>query len=122
MLMQKKHSCLILLDIRKAFDTVNHEILMTKVNYYGIQRNVYNSLQCYLSDQSQYVCLNNHYSNSSRINIGVPQGSFLGPLLFLIYINDMPNALNCSATLFTDDTCLLINDKNYNTLENNSNN
>jgi len=74
-------------------------------------------------DGFQYVCLDNHYSNSSHIDIGFPQGSILGPLLFLIcIINDMFNALNCSATLFADDTCLLINDKNYNTLENDCNN
>ena len=97
----------IYLDFSKAFDTVDHDILLSKLFYYGIRGPAYDWFQSYLSDRSQYVTYNGVKSSTKPIKCGVPQGSILGPLLFLIYINDLPNV--CKVTmpfLFADDTHL----------------
>ena len=93
------------LDFSKAFDTVDHEILLSKLSHYGIRGNCLNWFQSYLSNRKQFVTYNGVSSPVNRITCGVPQGSILGPLLFLLYINDLGNM--CSSTtsiLFADDT------------------
>ena len=97
-----------MVDLSKAFDTVNHDILLKKLEHYEIRGNANKLLLSYLTDTSQFVCISNHNSKTLPIILGVPQGSILGPKLFLIYVNDLPNAVSCPTTLFADDICLLI--------------
>ena len=98
------------LDLTKAFDTISHQILLKKMHCYGIRGVPNDWFKSYLSDRQQYVQLQNSCSSSKSINFGVPQGSVLGPLLFLIYINDMPTISTImDYILFADDTTALFN-------------
>lgn len=110
--------CGIFIDLEKAFDTVNHEILCDKLKFYGLRGNINDLIKSYLSKRSQYVSINNCDSDVQNINCGVPQGSCLGPLLFLIYINDFRLCLrNTEAGHFADDTYILYHSKKLKTLE-----
>ena len=103
----------VFLDISKAFDKVWHEGLLYKLKSMGISGELYNLLENYLSDRFQRVLLNGQASSWRPVLAGVSQGSILGPLLFLIYINDLPNELKSNAELFADDTSLftIVKDK-----------
>ena len=114
---QNKFTALLLMDLRKAFDTVSHRILLHKVLHYGIRGHAYTLIESYLCDRQQFVSVNNVESSPKPISIGVPQGSILDPLLFLIYINDLPNAISCQPRLFADDTCLIAKNSALNELE-----
>ena len=108
----------IFLDLCKAFDTVNHKILLTKLEYYGIRGVSNDWFASYLSNRRQFVSLNGINSDYQTITCGVPQGSVLGPLLFLLYINDMPKCSNIlEFHLFADDTNLFLNNPNIINLE-----
>ena len=96
----------VFLDISKAFDKVWHEGLVYKLKSNGIEGQALKILQSFLSDRFQRVVLNGQSSNWEKVNAGVPQGSILGPLLFLVYINDISSDLECDVKLFADDTCL----------------
>ena len=82
----------IFLDLSKAFDTLDHTILLQKLKYYGISENSLNWFQSYITNRKQYVQFQNVKSNLATISTGVPQGSIIGPLLFIIYINNLSNA------------------------------
>ena len=98
----------VFVDLQKAFDTVEHQILLAKLNHYGIRGFTNDWFQSYLSNRNQYVSINGFDSGLTSINCGVPQGSVLGPLLFLLYINDLNQAIKfCKGHHFADDTNLL---------------
>ena len=101
---------LIFLDLTKAFDTVNHEILLHKLEHYGIRGQAKDLLPAFLK-RRQYVSINHVDSPLLYNNIGVPQDSILGPLLFLLYINDLPSSVTSNPRLFPDDTCLICSDQ-----------
>ena len=111
------YTCAIALDIKKAFDSVNHTILLKKLSHYGIRGVCYKLFESYLTNRQQYVYVNNTISSLQVIKTGVPQGSVLGPILFLLYINDLHNVLLCNPRLFADDTLLLYSSKDLKQLE-----
>jgi len=102
----KKHSLIIFCDLKKAFDTCNHSILLKKLSNLGITGNSLKWFSNYLLNRKQFVSIENFESTLLSILTGVPQGSILGPLLFLIYINDLPLHSKLLSYLFADDTAL----------------
>ena len=113
-----KYCCGVFIDLKKAFDTVNHEILLFKLEHYGIRNNMLKWFESYLRDRKQYVYFNGVSSATLNLSCGVPQGSVLGPLLFLLYINDLPNISDkLQFFLFADDTNLYYESDNLVELE-----
>ena len=103
----KEISFHIFVDYRKAFDTINRSILFSKLEKYGIRGLPLDLIKNYLSDRKQIVKHNNVFSSSRVVSCGLPQGTILGPLFFLLYVNDMPKfSSTCSPVLFADDTTL----------------
>ena len=101
--------CGVYLDLQKAFDAVNHELLLSKLYNYGIRGIVHKWFCSYITNRQQFTCVAGARSSSVSITSGVPQGSVLGPLLFLIYVNDIGNAVpNEIINLFADDTNLFV--------------
>ena len=112
---------MVTLDLTKAFDTVCHERLLIKLHHYGFRGKVNKLIGSYFSNRKQYVSLGDINSSRQHIGLGVPQGSTLGPLFFLLYINDLPNATNSLPRLFADDTCLILSHLSVAKLEKNIN-
>jgi hypothetical protein len=106
-------SIIIFCDISKTFDRVWHKALIKKLQSYGITGDLLHWLDDYVSDRKQNVVVNNECSNPNTVNAGVPQGSGLGSLLFLLYINDITDNLGNLARLFADDTSLSYFSRNY---------
>ena len=107
----------VFIDLRKAFDTIDHDILLRKLYFYGVRGLAYDWVKDYLSSRTQYVQYNNECSSRRNINCGVPQGSILGPLCFILYINDICNVSDIlKIILFADDTNLFYSDTNLDRL------
>ena len=96
----KKVSCSIFLDLKKAFDLVSHNILLTKLEHYGFRGPIWNLLKLYLSEHKICTKMNQKVSKLHIVKFGVPQGSVLEPILFLLYVNDLPGASKFETALF----------------------
>ena len=107
----------ILINLQKAFDKIDHDILLQKLYAIGFSKNSVNWFRSYLINRTFLVNLGNAFSQPACVSSGVPQGSILGPLLFLIYINDMSQAVKCNLFLYADDTCLVCQRKDVNEIE-----
>ena len=103
-----KQTDLILLDFSKAYDKVSHSKLILKLHKYGIRGNVLGWVLAFLGHRSQRMVIEGEESGSVPVTTGVPQGSVLGPILFLIYINDLPEEISSQVRLFADDTALYL--------------
>ena len=116
--LDNKNSCVnVLIDYSRAFDTVNHRILLDKLNKYGVREKALQLLASYLENRKQCVRINNTYSNLITTNISIPQGSVLGPLLFILFINCLPNiSQNFLPTMFADDCTLSFRNNNLDNL------
>ena len=113
---------MILIDLQKAFDTINHDILLKKMSLAGFSCQSITWFESYLSNRRFQVSIKNKYSNVANINCGVPQGSILGPLLFLLYVNDMPQAVDGELFLYADDSCLVYQHRDAKAIETKLNN
>ena len=112
----------VFLDLSKAFDTVDHLILLRKLSLYGSSDSTIKWFQSYLTNRTQCCAVNGHLSSNRKIKCGVPQGSILGPLLFLLYINDLPQCLKFSRPrMYADDTNITVSDKSLTKVINSTN-
>ena len=103
-----QQSDVVVMDFSKAFDRVSHHLLVDKLNRYGIQGHTNRWIKNWLSDRTQTVVLEGERSYTARVRSGVPQGSVLGPCLFLYYINDIPENVQSKVRLFADDTIIYL--------------
>ena len=108
---------MVLIDLQKAFDTIDHSILLEKMSCLGFAGKTIAWFTSYLTNRSFIVNVGKESSSPGKLSCGVPQGSILGPLLFLLYVNDMPQAVNSELLLYADDTCLIYMGKNIQKIE-----
>ena len=115
---ERFYTGIILVDLQKAVDTLDHTVLLQKMECISFKESIIKWFQSYLSNRKFFSTLENVFSDAGLINCGVPQGSILGSLLFLIYVNDLPQALNETGSyLYADDTCIFYQDKDVEKIE-----
>ena len=102
---------------KKAFDTIEHEIFLQKMKHIGFADSALYWLKSYLTNRTFFVNVGKESSLPGNLSCGVPQGSILGPLIFLLYVNDMPQAVDCDLLLYADDSCLVFSDKSISDIE-----
>ena len=101
------HTGMTLVHLQKAFDTLDHEVLLEKIKYFGFRASVIKCFESYLSSRNFLVCIDNVFSEAGTFKYGVPQGSILGPLYFLLYVNDLPQSLSdVGSYLYAYDNCI----------------
>ena len=108
---------MVLIDLQKAFDTIDHQILLKKMKYLGFSKNTITWFKSYLCERKFKISINISYSSPASLLCGIPQGSILGPLLFLLYINDFPQAVVSDSLLYADDTCIVFQHKSKTKIE-----
>jgi len=116
-----EYTLAIFCDLSKAFDVISHDILLSKLNSYGIRGIANEWFKSYLSDRVQYVEIDGYKSSCTHVKCGVPQGSILGPLLYLIYVNDIGRSCKGNILSFADDTTVFVSDSNIDSLYENAN-
>ena len=102
---------MVLIGLQKASDIFDHQILLKKMKYLGFSKNTISWFKSYLCERKFQISINTSYSSPANLLCGVPQGSILGPLLFLLYINDLPQAVVSDSLLCADDTCIVFQRK-----------
>ena len=108
---------MVMLGLQEVFDTVDVNILLMKLEAMGLHKSAVDWFASYLMNRQQCVELGNKISDPANITCGVPQGSILGPLLFLIYVNDIVSAVQCKLLLYADDSALIVADKSPETIQ-----
>ena len=108
---------MILIDLQKAFDTIDYQILLEKMKHMGFSDSTVQWFKSYLINRQFFVAVGDTSSENETLNCGVPQGSILGPLLFLLYVNDMKQAVDCDLLLYADDSCLIYQHKSEKEIE-----
>ena len=108
---------MILMDLQKAFDTIGHDVLLQKLYAIGFSKHTVNWFKSYISNRSFLVNLGNSFSQPASVSCGIPQGSILVSLLFLIYVSDMSQAAKCHLFVYADDSCLVCQHKDINEIE-----
>ena len=111
-----EYTLAVLCDLSKAFDVINHKIFLHKLKWYGIRGLANDWFSSYLSNRTQFVEIDSHNSSYKQIMCGVPQGLILGPLLYLLYVNDIHKSCESGSLSFADDTTLYISDHNLESL------
>ena len=112
---------MILIDLQKAFDTIDHEIFLSKLTFLGFSESTILWYKSYLTNRTFVVNIANEFSSPGDLSCGVPQGSILGPLIFLLYVNDMSNSVDCDLLLYADDSCLVFTGHDVKSIEQNLN-
>ena len=113
------HTGMILLDLQKAFDTLDHGVLLEKMKYFGFRASIIKWFESYLLNRKFLVCIDNVFSETGTLKYGVPQGCILGPLLFLLYVNDHPQSLSDAGSyLYADDTYIFYQHADVKKIEN----
>ena len=114
---KNQYTCAIFLDIKKAFDSLDHKILLKKLDHYGFRGKIWNLLKSYMENRKICSKVEQKASKYFKVTHGIPQGSVLGPLLFLLFIDDLPQASKFNATLFADHANLHISHQNPHSLQ-----